>query len=148
MASTSDSEVTSQRTASARAPLADQLGRRLLGRLVVDVADDDGRTLTGERVDDRPPDSLRRAGDDGGLAIQQTHEQRLCDCAPRRMRHAPTPPRSHRGVAAQLRNFVRRIPEFGQYRIGVLAQRGHGVQPLLPVLRLGRRQQGGERADR
>ena len=120
MAWTSDSDVTSQRTARARVAL-DQLRRRLLGGVEVHVADDDGGTLTGERLDDGPPDSLRGAGDDRGLAIQQTHEQHPCDWARRWPCPAETTPCSHGGVAAQLRTFVRRIPEFDQYRICVLA---------------------------
>ena len=40
-----------------------------------EVGDDDARALRGQALGDRTPDSLRRAGDDGDLAVERAHQR-------------------------------------------------------------------------
>ena len=47
--------------------------RRLLR--AAQVGDDDARALGGEPVGDRAADALRRAGDDGDLAVERAHQR-------------------------------------------------------------------------
>jgi len=56
--------------------------------------------------------------------------------------------RSDRAVGAHLLDVTPAEAELAQDRRGVLPKRRHRVQPPLPVVRLGRRQQAGHRADR